>query len=397
MNKNIQYKKLTDICEIITGEWGTEIKENSQNIVSVIRTTNFLNNGKIDIQNKELVKREMDKNKIEQKKLKKGDIIIEKSGGSPNQPVGRVVFFNLNSNDIFLCNNFTSILRIKEKINSKYIFYFLRNSYKNNKVLKFQNKTTGIINLKLQDYLNGSCIYLPELRIQNKVVNILDILESILEKNQNYLNYLKELTKSLFTRMFGDIKSNDKNWKIYKFSEKLKISSGGTPSKANKIYWENGTISWIGSNMCNDEIITKNDGKFITEEGLKNSSAKIYKMNTVIVALVGATIGKTGLLKFETSTNQNIAALEIKNMDYSPEFLFFLLQNLYYKFTELGGDTFKMANLSFIKNLPLISPPIELQNKFAERIEKIEKLKFTIWKIISKVYKILKKKGVEKD
>ena len=397
MNKNIQYKKLTDICEIITGEWGTEIKENSQNIVSVIRTTNFLNNGKIDIQNKELVKREMDKNKIEQKKLKKGDIIIEKSGGSPNQPVGRVVFFNLNSNDIFLCNNFTSILRIKEKINSKYIFYFLRNSYKNNKVLKFQNKTTGIINLKLQDYLNGSCIYLPELRIQNKVVNILDILESILEKNQNYLNYLKELTKSLFTRIFGDIKSNDKNWKIYKFSEKLKISSGGTPSKANKIYWKNGTISWIGSNMCNDEIITKNDGKFITEEGLKNSSAKIYKMNTVIVALVGATIGKTGLLKFETSTNQNIAALEIKNMDYSPEFLFFLLQNLYYKFTELGGDTFKMANLSFIKNLPLISPPIELQNKFAERIEKIEKLKFTIWKIISKVYKILKKKGVEKD
>ena len=281
MNKNIQYKKLTDICEIITGEWGTEIKENSQNIVSVIRTTNFLNNGKIDI--------------------------------------------------------------------------------------------------------------------QNKVVNILDILESILEKNQNYLNYLKELTKSLFTRIFGDIKSNDKNWKIYKFSEKLKISSGGTPSKANKIYWENGTISWIGSNMCNDEIITKNDGKFITEEGLKNSSAKIYKMNTVIVALVGATIGKTGLLKFETSTNQNIAALEIKNMDYSPEFLFFLLQNLYYKFTELGGDTFKMANLSFIKNLPLISPPIELQNKFAERIEKIEKLKFTIWKIISKVYKILKKKGVENN
>ena len=388
MNKNIQYKKLTDICEIITGEWGTEIKENSQNIVSVIRTTNFLNNGKIDIQNKELVKREMDKNKIEQKKLKKGDIIIEKSGGSPNQPVGRVVFFNLNSNDIFLCNNFTSILRIKEKINSKYIFYFLRNSYKNNKVLKFQNKTTGIINLKLQDYLNGSCIYLPELRIQNKVVNILDILESILEKNQNYLNYLKELTKSLFTRMFGDIKSNDKNWKIYKFSEKLKISSGGTPSKANKIYWKNGTISWIGSNMCNDEIITKNDGKFITEEGLKNSSAKIYKMNTVIVALVGATIGKTGLLKFETSTNQNIAALEIKNMDYSPEFLFFLLQNLYYKFTELGGDTFKMANLSFIKNLPLISPPIELQNKFAERIEKIEKLKFEIEKSIEESQKL---------
>ena len=133
MNKNIQYKKLTDICEIITGEWGTEITENSQNIVSVIRTTNFLNNGKIDIQNKELIKREIDKKKIEQKQLKRGDIIIEKSGGSPNQPVGRVVFFDLNINEVFLCNNFTSILRVKEDINSKYIFYFLRNNYKKNK------------------------------------------------------------------------------------------------------------------------------------------------------------------------------------------------------------------------------------------------------------------------
>ena len=218
MSKNIQYKKLTDICEIINGEWGTEINENSKNIASVIRTTNFLNNGKIDIQNKELVKREMNKNKIEQKQLKKGDIIIEKSGGSPNQPVGRVVFFNLNSNEIFLCNNFTSILRVKENINSKYIFYFLRNSYKNNKVLKFQNKTTGIINLKLQNYLNRSYVYLPELKIQNKVVNILDILESILEKNQNYLIYLKELTKSFFVSK-QEIVDNDYDLSINKYKE----------------------------------------------------------------------------------------------------------------------------------------------------------------------------------
>ena len=75
-------------------------------------------------------------------------------------------------------------------------------------------------------------------------------------------------------------------------------------------------------------------------------------------------------------------------MDYSPEFLFFLLQNLYYKFTELGGDTFKMANLNFIKNLPLISPPIELQNKFTERVEKIEKLKFEIEKSIEEAQKL---------
>ena len=200
--------KLGDVCDkVISGEWGTEVDENFQNTVFIIRTTNFSNNGKID------------EIKIKEKSLKKGDIIIEKSGGSSNQPVGRVVYFNLNSNDIFLCNNFTSLLRIKRGINSKYIFYFLRNNYKSNKVLKFQNKTTGIINLKLKDYLKENYLFLPKLEIQNKIVNILDNLEILLEKNQKYLIYLKELNKSLFTRMFGDILSNSFNWEQVKLQD----------------------------------------------------------------------------------------------------------------------------------------------------------------------------------
>ena len=326
--------------------------------------------------------------------LKKGDILI--SHINSEKHLGKSAIYLDNNYDIIHGMNLLCIRAIDKKVFPEYLQLFFKTYQYKKQIKEITKKSVNQASFSVNDF-KEILITVPDLNIQEKIIKKIKVLEKILENNKLKLNYLSELTKSLFTRMFGDIKSNDKNWKIYKFSEKLKISSGGTPSKANKIYWENGTISWIGSNMCNDEIITKNDGKFITEEGLKNSSAKIYKMNTVIVALVGATIGKTGLLKFETSTNQNIAALEIKNMDYSPEFLFFLLQNLYYKFTELGGDTFKMANLSFIKNLPLISPPIELQNKFAERIEKIEKLKFTIWKIISKVYKTLKKKGVESN
>lgn len=355
MNKNIQYKKLTDICEIITGEWGTEIKENSQNIVSVIRTTNFLNNGKIDIQNKELVKREMDKNKIEQKKLKKGDIIIEKSGGSPNQPVGRVVFFNLNSNDIFLCNNFTSILRIKEKINSKYIFYFLRNSYKNNKVLKFQNKTTGIINLKLQDYLNGSCIYLPELRIQNKVVNILDILESILEKNQNYLNYLKELTKSLFTK-YSDSKIV-KSFYIKDISSEL-FAGGDKPND----YSETTSKEYIYPVYSNGE----------KKEGLLCFS-KTFKVDKEALTISArGTIGFTVIRKACFTPVVRLITL-IPNKNNNIIYLKYAIEELNLK--KLGSGVAQLTIPVFSK-YKLNLPPIELQNKFAERIEKIEKLKF---------------------
>ena len=317
--------------------------------------------------------------------LKKGDILI--SHINSEKHLGKSAIYLDNNYDIIHGMNLLCIRAIDKKVFPEYLQLFFKTNQYKKQIKKITKKSVNQASFSVNDF-KEILITVPDLNIQEKIIKKIKVLEKILENNKLKLNYLSELTKSLFTRMFGDIKSNDKNWKIYKFSEKLKISSGGTPSKANKIYWKNGTISWIGSNMCNDEIITKNDGKFITEEGLKNSSAKIYKMNTVIVALVGATIGKTGLLKFETSTNQNIAALEIKNMDYSPEFLFFLLQNLYYKFTELGGDTFKMANLSFIKNLPLISPPIELQNKFAERIEKIEKLKFEIEKSIEESQKL---------
>ncbi|WP_335997216.1 restriction endonuclease subunit S [Fusobacterium polymorphum] len=367
MNKNIQYKKLTDICEIITGEWGTEIKENSQNIVSVIRTTNFLNNGKIDIQNKELVKREMDKNKIEQKKLKKGDIIIEKSGGSPNQPVGRVVFFNLNSNDIFLCNNFTSILRIKEKINSKYIFYFLRNSYKNNKVLKFQNKTTGIINLKLQDYLNGSCIYLPELRIQNKVVNILDILESILEKNQNYLNYLKELTKSLFTK-YSDSKIV-KSFYIKDISSEL-FAGGDKPND----YSETTSKEYIYPVYSNGE----------KKEGLLCFS-KTFKVDKEALTISArGTIGFTVIRKACFTPVVRLITL-IPNKNNNIIYLKYAVEELNLK--KLGSGVAQLTIPVFSK-YKLNLPPIELQNKFAERIEKIEKLKFEIEKSIEESQKL---------
>ena len=404
MNKNIQYKKLTDICEIITGEWGTEITENSQNIVSVIRTTNFLNNGKIDIQNKELIKREIDKKKLEQKQLKRRDIIIEKSGGSPNQPVGRVVFFDLNSNEVFLCNNFTSILRVKEDINSKYIFYFFRNNYKKNKVVKYQNKTTGIINLKLQNYLNESCIFLPELKIQNKIVNILDNLENIIEKNQNYLTHLVVLTKSLFTTMFGDPFSKV----INKEEEKsfLKDITIINPSKKEiEEIKSNLEISFITmADISEDGQINVDNIKKL--EDVKNNFT-FFKENDVLFAKITPCMenGKGGVAK-SLKNNIGFGTTEIhvlrpiSNITNSQWIYHLTKLPLFRKDAEIhmtGSAGQKRVPTTYLANFKIKVPPIELQNKFAERIEKIEKLKFTNITIILKAYKTMKKKGVEKN
>ena len=366
MNKIIQYKKLTDICEIITGEWGTEITENSQNIVSVIRTTNFLNNGKIDIQNKELIKREIDKKKIEQKQLKRGDIIIEKSGGSPNQPVGRVVFFDLNSNEIFLCNNFTSILRVKEDINSKYVFYFFRNSYKNKKVLKFQNKTTGIINLKLQNYLNESHIFLPELKIQNKRVDILDNLENIIEKNQNYLIHLRELTKSLFTKF-------NKNGVEKQLNDVADIIMGQSPLSQSYNKDKKGLPFYQGKTEFSD-IYIKEPTVYC------NSPIKVVEENDILMS-VRAPVGDVNIATQKSCIGRGLASIKPKKIDYL--YLFYLLKEQKSKIEKIGvGSTFKAINKNNISTLKISIVEKDKQNKIRNYLSSIEKLKFEIEKSI---------------
>ena len=83
-----------------------------------------------------------------------------------------------------------------------------------------------------------------------------------------------------------------KGWTVKKISEVTKSFSGGTPSTANREFWENGTIPWLRSGKLKDKIITSSDD-FITELGLKKSSAKLYPPETVLVAITGATTGKT--------------------------------------------------------------------------------------------------------
>lgn len=108
-----------------------------------------------------------------------------------------------------------------------------------------------------------------------------------------------------------------------------------------------------------------------------NSSAKIFEKNTVLIAMVGATIGKTGYLMFPSSTNQNVAGLKPINANLDSLFLFYSLQNRYNDFAKEGG--YKIANLSFIKSFPIPLPPLHEQQANTDILltidEKIEKEK----------------------
>lgn len=130
------------------GEWGVDDVDGTG--VKVIRTTNFTNTGKLNFTN--VVTRKIEEKKVNRKRIQKYDTILERSGGTADNPVGRVVLFE--EDDEYLCNNFTQVLRFKD-IDSRFAFYALYYFYQTNKtaIRGMGNKTTGIQNLNMAKYM----------------------------------------------------------------------------------------------------------------------------------------------------------------------------------------------------------------------------------------------------
>lgn len=374
--------KLIDVFEIVlSGEWGEENLEDNENTAYIIRTTNFLNDGTLDVENRELVKRKISREKIDEKHLKRGDIIIEKSGGSPNQPVGRVVYFDIESEKNFLCNNFTSILRVKEGIEPKYIFYFLKDCYKKRIVLKYQNKTTGIINLKLQDYLKNTEIQLPNIEIQKKIVEILDkafLINSLLIEKERRIS---ELNKCLFIKMFGDPILNEKKFKKGKIRDTIVEAKYGTSKPATI----GGKYPYLRmNNITYNGELDLSDLKYITLE--KNEEEKyLVEKGDILFNRTNSKelVGKTCV--FNLNTPMVIAGYLIKlkvNKQVIPEYISAFLNSVHGKrrLREMCRNIIGQANINAqeLQDISILIPPIELQNQFAERVKMIEKSKFLL-------------------
>ena len=144
--------KLIDITgKALSGEWGTDDETGSG--IPVLRTTNFTNEGVVNYDN--VVTRIISKKNIDEKYLRPGDIILEKSGGSDKQPVGRVIYYD-GPEKTYLFNNFTGLLRVKDKNQwwPRYVFYSLYANYRKGGTREYENKTTGLHNLKTDAYVS---------------------------------------------------------------------------------------------------------------------------------------------------------------------------------------------------------------------------------------------------
>ena len=162
-------------------------------------------------------------------------------------------------------------------------------------------------------------------------------------------------------------------WKEIKISDVFETSSGSTPTASKQEYYENGDIPWINSGELAKPYIYRTNN-FITKEGYDNSSTKMYPIDTVLVAMYGATAGKASILKMEACTNQAVCAI-LPNPDYDPLFIKYSIDTLYDYLVGLStGSARDNLSQAGIKDLKLIVPnSLKEQKQLASVLATLDK------------------------
>jgi len=154
------------------------------------------------------------------------------------------------------------------------------------------------------------------------------------------------------------------DWVETRLGDIADTASGGTPDRKNPNYY-GGTIRWVKSGELEDSFILETDEQ-LTTEGLKNSSAKIFPDGTLLMAMYGATVGKTAILKIPAATNQAVCAIFPRNGSASTDFVrYALIHQRPEMLKQRYGGAQPNISQQIIRNLIIPVPPLSEQQKIA--------------------------------
>ena len=342
--------KLKECCKFIRGVTYSKKNEVEEKGNIILRANNIdITKNSLDLSDLKMIDKSIKLG--DDLLLKENDIFICSASGS-KEHIGKVAFINEDLPYYF--GGFMAVIRCNEKVNPKYVFELLKSpifrTHLNHSIL-----AVNIRNLKSSMVYDFS-IPFPPLEVQQEIVDEIEGYQKVIDGARQVVENYKPVIPI------------DPDWPLVKLGEVCETTSGGTPLRSITEYYEGGTIPWLRSGEVNRGYIEESE-LFITEMGLNNSSAKIFPINTVLVAMYGATAGQVGLLKFESSTNQAICGI-LPNDQYIPEFLYYFLLSKTEYFVEIsGGGAQPNISQRIIKELLIPKPNISDQEKIVEALE----------------------------
>ena len=372
---------LNDICFFQEGP-GVRKHQYCTKGVKLINVSNLVN-GEIDLSNSNrYISQEEAYGRYKHFLIDEGDLIIASSGIKVEYLDKKVAF--IKKENLPLCMN-TSTIRFKVKNKNEldilYLSYFLKSKNFKNQISKL---ITGSAQLNFGgSHLKKINLFLPELNVQKKVSTLLLLIDNTIKDMQRKLSILEQLTKSLFN---SQIRPYIKELEIKKLGDIIEVKSSkrvflNELSKNGVPFYRGTEIAKLSRN----ENVESN--LFISEDLYQN----LKKISDVpkIGDLLLPSICNNGEIWYVNKTNpfyfKDGRVLWLKlNKNINGKYLqYYLIEKFRQDYSKIAsGTTFSELKIVTLKNLLLPTPSIELQNKFAERIEKIEKLKFEIEKSI---------------
>ncbi|WP_315905659.1 restriction endonuclease subunit S [Vibrio fluvialis] len=267
------------------------------------------------------------------------------------------------------------------KISQDYLYQYLISQESKWKKLE-QGSTFSAIGSK--DVKQLLIAYPESVKEQAQIAGVLSTVDKKIDLIDQKIAETEKLKTGLMQKLFSEgIGVQDENgdwqphaefednglpmhWGFLKLGSVAKVTSGGTPSRKKASFWENGTIPWITTGEVNFNCITNSSQK-ITDEGLKNSAAKMFPPDTILMAMYGQgqTRGRVAMLGIEASTNQACAAI-ICSKKLNPHFCYHYLSSQYEKIRAIGNEgSQKNLNGQIIKDILIPCPNLEEQEQIA--------------------------------
>ena len=352
------------------GAWGDEpTGEDGDRICIRIADFNY-SKGTVK-ENTELTIRNYSQSVIDRLLLRKGDIIVEKSGGGDKTPVGRTIVFRQNYEALFA--NFSERLRIRSEYNYEFVNYCLRAFYYIGGSYNYFNQTTGIQNLSIGKYLSDIYLPCPDTSFQDAIVSYLDAkcaaIDEAIERHKKIIDKLEEYKKSAIS---GAIAATEGNIIRIKFIGSVQTGPFGTQLSASE-YVDDGTPCINVKNIKNG-YLSEEDLDKVPQNVLDRLPSHILRMGDIVFARKGSIDKHAIVHKKEDGWMQGSDCIRLRTQKVLPEYLNFALASntvTHYLRIVATGSTMPSLTSDMIKELPIIIPTISVQKQVVDKLDNL--------------------------
>ena len=369
MKKGWQSKTLERACQFTNGLWKGEKPPFMK--VGVIRNTNFTKEGTLD--DSDISYLDVEAKKLEKRRLHFGDIILEKSGGGPKQPVGRVALFDKKEGD-YSFSNFTAVLRVLEphNLDFRFLHKFLYWTYLSGVTEGMQSHSTGIRNLDGEAY-KAIKIAFPPLPEQQRIVGIVDeAFEGIATAKANAKKNLQNARALFESHLQSIFTQSGKSWKEQRLGEVAEsISTGPFGTMLHKCdYVPDGIPIVNPMNILNSKIVPSSK-MMVSEETRDRLSTYVLKAGDIVVARRGE-LGRCALIsEREAGWLCGTGSFFIRLSDaMDGEFFVAFFGSAQFKEhleASSVGTTMSSLNHGILKELSIPVPPLAEQRRIIKR------------------------------